>query len=94
MSRGQKCLLRAIRPHESLLHQLEKVAFSVGQEAENVFKVTFDNFKYRFFDFTKIAFPAGPDAEYEFAVPCNHWKSCFFVITEVHFGLVQIPERS
>jgi len=30
---------------------LKKGAFSVGQEAENEFKVTFDNLNHRFFDF-------------------------------------------
>jgi len=51
---------------------LKKFAFSVGQVAENDFKVTFGNFKHRYFDFIQIACWAGQGAENEFAVPCNH----------------------
>jgi len=49
-----------------------KVAFSVGLEANNDFKVTFENLNRRIFDFIEIAFWAGQEAENEFAVPCNH----------------------
>jgi len=38
------------------LIELQKVTFSVGQEAENDFKVTFDNVTHGFFDFIQIAF--------------------------------------
>ena len=31
---------------------MKNVAFSVGQEAKNDFKVTFDNWNHRFFDLT------------------------------------------
>jgi len=51
---------------------LKRVAFSVGQEEENDFKVPFDNMNHRFFDFIQIAFWAGQEAEFEFAVPYNH----------------------
>jgi len=51
---------------------LKKFAFSVRQEDENDFKVTFDNLNRRFFDFILIAFWAGQGAENEAAVPCNH----------------------
>ena len=50
---------------------LKKVAISVGQEAENDYKVT-DNLNHRFFEFTQIAFLASQEAENEFAVPCHH----------------------
>jgi len=42
---------------------LKKVDFSVGQEAENDFKVTFDKLNHRFFDFIQIAFWAISEAE-------------------------------
>jgi len=35
------------------------VAFWVGQEAKNEFKVTCEPFKHRFFDFTQVAFWVG-----------------------------------
>jgi len=35
---------------------LKKVAFSVGQEVKNDFKVTFDNLNHRFFDIIKLHF--------------------------------------
>ena len=62
-------------PFENLNHcfnDLKKVAFSVGQEAENDVKVTFDILNDRSFDITQIAFWAGLEAENEIAVPCNH----------------------
>ena len=43
-------------PLESSLYQLKKVAFSVGEEANNDFKVTNDNLNHRFFDFIKWQF--------------------------------------
>jgi len=49
-----------------------KVAFSVGEEANNDFKETFENLNDRFFDFIEISFWAGQEEENEFAVPCNH----------------------
>jgi len=55
-SRGRKSLLSTIRPLESSLYRLKKDEFSVGQEAENDFKVTIDNLNNRFFDFIQIAF--------------------------------------
>jgi len=55
-----------------LLIDLKKVAFSVGQKAENYFKLPFDNLTHRFFDFIHIEIWAGQDAENEFAEPCNH----------------------
>jgi len=64
--------LIAIRPVESSLYRFEKVTFSVRQEAENVFKLTFDNLNHRFIHFNHIAFWAGQEVENEFAVPCNH----------------------
>jgi len=36
--------------------ELNQLAFWVGQEAENEFKVTFDNLNHRFFDFIKLHF--------------------------------------
>jgi len=42
---------------------LKKVAFSVGQEAENYLKVAFENLNHRFFDFIGITFWAGQEAE-------------------------------
>ena len=35
---------------------LKKVVFSVGQEAENAFKVTFENLKHFFIDFIQTNF--------------------------------------
>jgi len=61
----------AILPLESSLYRLKKVAFSVGQETGNDFKVTFDNLNHRFFDFMHIAFWAGVEAENEISLPCN-----------------------
>ena len=52
--------------------ELKKVAFSVGQEANNDFKVTFKNLNHRLFDFMEIEFLSGQEAENELAVPCNH----------------------
>jgi len=51
---------------------LKKVTFSVGQEAENDFNVTFDKLNHRFFDFIQFAFWVGQGAENEFAVLCKH----------------------
>ena len=58
--------------------------FSVGQEKENDFKVTFDNLKHGFFDFIQIAFGAGQEAENKFAALCNHYKIAIF-FTQVAF---------
>jgi len=38
---------------------LKKVTFSVGQEAKNDFKVTFDNLNHLFFEFIKLHFQIG-----------------------------------
>jgi len=43
-------------------NDLKKVAFSVGQKAENDLKMTFDNLNHRFFGFIQIAFWAGQGA--------------------------------
>jgi len=51
---------------------LGQVAFSVVQEAENLFKGIVDDWNHRFFDFIQIAFWAGQEAENEFAGLCNH----------------------
>jgi len=51
---------------------LKKAEFSVGQEAENDFKITFNNWIHNFFEYIKIASWAGQEAENEFAVPYNH----------------------
>jgi len=64
--------LSAFRPLESSIYRLEKIAFSVGREAEKDFKVPFDNLKHRFFHFIQITFWAGQEAENEFALPYNH----------------------
>jgi len=50
---------------------LKKVAFSVGQEAENDVKVTFDNLNNCFLDNIQIEFWTGLEAENENAVPCK-----------------------
>jgi len=50
----------------------QKIAFSVCQEAENDFKVTFYKLKHRFFDFIQIQFWDGQEAENKVAVPCNY----------------------
>jgi len=52
--------------------EFKKVAFSVGQEAENDFNGTFDNLNHRFLEFIQIAFWAGQEAENEIAVHSNH----------------------
>jgi len=52
--------------------ELKKVAFLVGQEANNDFKVTFKNLNHRLFVFIEIEFLSGQEAENELAVPCNH----------------------
>jgi len=49
-----------------------KVSFSVSQEANNYFKVTFEDLNHRFFEFIEISFWDGQEEENEFAVPCNH----------------------
>jgi len=49
-------------PYDHLIRlfmNLKKVAFSVGQDAENDIKVTFDYLNHRFFDVNLIAFWAG-----------------------------------
>jgi len=51
---------------------IKKVVFSDGQEAENYFKLTFDNLNHRFIDFIQNQFWAGQETENEFAVPSNH----------------------
>jgi len=53
---------------------LKNVAFSVGQEAVNDFKVRFDNLSHGFFDFIQIAFWASQDPENEFEVPATTRK--------------------
>ena len=52
----QKLTFKCHLPLESLLYQLKEIAYSVGQEAKNYFKVTFDNLNHRFFDFIKWHF--------------------------------------
>jgi len=50
------------KPFDNLngrFNYLKKVVFQVGQEAENDFKVTFDNLNNHFFDFIQIAFWSG-----------------------------------
>jgi len=42
---------------------LKKVAFSIGQEADNDFKLPIHNLNQRFFDFLRIAFLGGQEAE-------------------------------
>jgi len=54
------------------LSTLNKVAFTVDLEAENVFKVPFEDLYHRFFDFIQIAFLGGQEAENELTLPCNH----------------------
>jgi len=49
--------------------ELKNVAFLIGQEAENDFKVTFDNLNHIFFHFIQITFWAGQEAANELAVP-------------------------
>ena len=46
-------------------NDLKKVAFSVGKEANNDFKVTFENLNHRFSEFIEIAFLAVQEAENE-----------------------------
>jgi len=70
------------------------IAFSIGKEAENDFKVTFDKLNHRFFDFIQIAFWAGQDVEIEVAVPCNHKKNRLFTSPKSYFGLIQKPNIS
>ena len=55
-----------------LFVDLKNSQFWVGLEAENDFKVPFDNLNHRFFDFIQIVFWAVQEAETGFAVPCNH----------------------
>ena len=62
-----------------------KKSFSVGELAENYFKVTFDNLNHRFFDFIQIAFWVIPEAQNKLRVPCETLKHRFFDINQVAF---------
>jgi len=50
---------------------IKKFDFSVDQEAESDFKVTFDNLKHCFFDFIQLTFCTSQEAINEIAVICN-----------------------
>jgi len=93
---------------ESLLYRLEKVALSVGQEAENdlnqvgfwdgqeadkKFKVTFEPLKHRFLDFTQVAFLPGQEEENVFPVPADHLKHRFLDLTKDEFWACQEAEN-
>ena len=62
-----------------------KVPFLVGQEANNVFIVTFENLNHRFFDFFRNRIWVREEAENECAMLCNHQKSGFIDFTKVAF---------
>jgi len=79
LSRGRKLLLFSIRPLESSLYRLEKVAFLFGQESEIYFILPLVNLIHPLIEFIKIAFWAGQEAENAFAVPCNHYKITFLL---------------
>ena len=94
MSRGRKWLLSAILPIESSLYRLKKVALSVGQEAENDFKVTFDNLKHRFFDFIQMEFSASPEVQKSWEYFQSPWNIAFSNSSKSHFRMVKRPEMS
>ena len=51
-----------------------KVTFSVGQEAENDFKVTLDNLNHRYFKIIQIAFSAIPETEIKLKSHASSWN--------------------
>jgi len=64
-----------MRALETSFFVLTQVAFWVGQEAENEFKVTCDPLKHRFFDFTQIAFSVGQEEVNESPVIGDYFKT-------------------
>jgi len=73
---------------------LKKVAFSVGQEAENDFKVPFDKMNHRFIDFIQIAFWAGQEAKMSSQCLANTRNVALLTSPTLHFVLVQRPKIS
>ena len=92
LSRGKKWLLSAIRPLVSKLYRIKKVAFSVGQEAENDFKVPFDNVKHRFFHSYKTNFGLVKRQKMSFQCLATTRKVAFFTSPKSHFGLDHRPK--
>jgi len=68
---------------ETSFYILTQVAFWVGQEAENEFKL-----KHRFFDFTEVAFWVGQEEVNESPVIGDHLKHRFPTSPKSNFMLV------
>ena len=63
-----------MRDLEHRFFDLTQVAFTVGQDAENEFKLTCEPLKHRFLDLNQVAFWDGPEFENEFKMPCAPLK--------------------
>jgi len=77
-----------MRALETSFFILTQVAFWVGQDAENEFKVTCEPLKHRFFDFTEVAFWVGQEEVNESPVIGDHLKHRFPTSPKSNFVLV------
>ena len=92
LSSGRKWFLSANQPHDRRIIDFKKVAFSVDQEAENVFKVHSKTWNIALSTSSKSRFGVIKRQNLSSHYLATTRQVAFFISSKSHFRLVQMPK--